>query len=155
MSPVTTNAAAAPPKAGPGIPVATLPDLSFVVVIPGHEIGRFGECSGLAVEYDVLEYAEGGNNLQVHQLRGRVRYPNVVLRRGVTHEDELLNWFFTTEQPAQRPTVTITLNDPTGAMVRQFALSEALPVRWTGPTASAAGNAPASESLEIAHGGFV
>jgi phage tail-like protein len=155
MSPVTINSAGAPAKSGPGIPIETLPDLSFVVVIPGHEIGRFGECSGLAVEYDVLEYAEGGNNLQVHQLRGRVRYPNVVLRRGVTHEDELLNWFFATEQPAQRPTVTITLNDATGTVVRQFALSEAQPVRWTGPTASSTGHGPASESLEIAHAGFV
>jgi phage tail-like protein len=155
MSPVTIAANGAPPKSGPGISVATLPDLSFVVVIPGREIGRFAECSGLAVEYDVLEYSEGGNNLQVHQLRGRVRYPNVVLRRGVTHEDELLNWFFAVEQPAQRPTVTITLNDHKGTMVRQFALSEALPVRWTGPTASSAGDAPATESLEIARAGVV
>jgi phage tail-like protein len=153
VSPATTNGA--DPGAAPGAPIVALPDLSFLVDIPGHEIGRFGECSGLGVAYDVMEYAEGGNNQYVHQLRGRVRYPNVVLGRGVTHEDELLQWFFAADQPGQRPTVTITLTDPTGSPVRHFALAEAVPVRWTGPNGSSAGAMPATEALEISHAGFV
>jgi phage tail-like protein len=153
VSPSTTNGAQ--PDAAPGTDVPALPELSFVIDIPGHEIGRFSECSGIGVEYDVLEYAEGGNNQYVHQLRGRVRYPNVVLARGITHEDELLNWFYTAEKPENRPTVTITLQDSLGTAVRHFALSAAIPVRWTGPRAGAGSDGGATESLEISHAGFV
>jgi phage tail-like protein len=155
MSPTTTDGMQAP-AATPGSVVDPLAELSFLIEIQGREIGRFAQCTGLGVEYDVLEYAEGGNNEYVHQLRGRVRYPNVVLGRGITHEDELLRWLFTAEAPGQRPTVTITMNDPTGTAVRHFALSEALPVRWTGPSAQMGSSASAAtETLEISHAGFV
>ena len=36
------------------------------------------------------EYMEGGVNDFVHKLRGRVKFPNLVLKRGVTHEEALL-----------------------------------------------------------------
>jgi phage tail-like protein len=154
MSPITTNGTRAA-GAGPGTRVDPMGELSFQIEIQGREIGRFAQCSGLGVEYDVLEYAEGGNNEYVHQLRGRVRYPNVVLGRGITHEDELLRWLFTAEAPDQRPTVTITMNDPTGSPIRHFALAAALPVRWTGPSAQSGSAGTATESLEISHAGFV
>jgi phage tail-like protein len=153
MSPTTTNGT--PPAAGPGVPVDPLGELSFLIEIQGREIGRFAQCTGLGVEFDVLEYAEGGNNEYVHQLRGRVRYPNVVLGRGVTHEDELLRWLFTAEAPAKRPTVTITIQDASGKPVRHFALAAALPIRWTGPSATTGSMSAATESLEISHAGLV
>jgi phage tail-like protein len=152
VSPTTTNGQQ---PATPGTPVDPLGELAFLIEIQGKEIGRFAQCSGLGVEYDVLEYAEGGNNEYVHQLRGRVRYPNVVLGRGITDEDALLTWLFSAEKPAERPTVTITINDPTGQPVRHFALAEALPVRWTGPSTRMASGGTATESLEISHAGFV
>ena len=65
-----------------------------------------------------------------------------------------MGWLFPAETPRPRPTVTITINDPTGKPVRHFALSEALPVRWTGPSAEMT-SAAATESLEISHAGFV
>jgi phage tail-like protein len=152
VSPTTTSGQ---PAGGPGTPVDPLAELAFLIEIQGKVIGRFAQCTGLGVEYDVLEYAEGGNNEYVHQLRGRVRYPNVVLGRGITDEDTLLSWLFTSEKPSQRPTVTITINDPTGKPVRHFALAQALPVRWTGPSAEmGSGTGAATESLEISHAGF-
>jgi phage tail-like protein len=152
-TPLTSDASEARP--GTGKIVDPLADLSFKIEIPGRSIGRFAECSGLSVEYDVTEYAEGGNNDFVHQLRGRVRYPNVTLKRGVTYEDALLKWFYAIEKPSERPTVTITLLNPLGATIRHFALRAALPVRWTGPAASSGTGGAATESLEIAHQGFV
>jgi phage tail-like protein len=135
--------------------VDPLGELAFKIEIQGFTIGRFAECAGLAVEYDVTEYEEGGNNDFVHHLRGRVRYPNVTLRRGITYEDELLRWFYTTQKPEKRPAVTITLLDSLGTAVRHFALSAAMPVRWTGPNATTGSDGAAGESLEIAHQGFV
>ena len=51
----------------------------FGVRIPGMELGYFVECHGLAVEVEVQEYAEGGNNEFVHQLPGRLIYPKLEL----------------------------------------------------------------------------
>ena len=140
---------------GPGAFVDPLGDLGFTVSVGERQIGRFAECTGLAAEYETLEYAEGGNNAYVHRLRGAVRFPNVTLRRGVTNEDGLLTWFYATEKSSERPTVNIVIYDHEGKAVRTFDLRGAVPVRWTGPTVAAGGNAAATESLEIAHIGFV
>src|SRR3954471_15769755 len=68
-------------------------ELRFRVKIPGVEIGRFTEVSGLQIEYEVVEYAEGGNSQFTYKLRGARKYPNLVLKRGVTNEDALMAWF--------------------------------------------------------------
>jgi phage tail-like protein len=155
-TPTTSDSSDSGTRTGSGIDA--LGELSFKVVISGGggaTIGRFAECTGLAVGYDVTPYAEGGNNEFVHQLRGRVTYPNVTLKRGVTYQDGLLRWFYESHKPSQRPTLTIQLINAEGATLRHFALAGALPVRWTGPNVNAGSSGAATESLEIAHQGFV
>ncbi len=139
---------------GTGRRVDTLTELGFSAEIQGRQIGKFAECTGLAVEYDMLEYAEGGNNMYVHRLRGHARYPNVVLKRGVTFEDELMRWFFAIEKPSERPVLTISILDEMGKRIRHWALAAAQPIRWSGPNGAAGGGA-ATESLEVGHDGFV
>jgi phage tail-like protein len=126
----------------------------FRVEILEHTVGVFTRCSGLAVEYDVLEYAEGGENGFVHKLRGRMRYPNLLLSRGVTSEHELLDWLFASQQPSERPTVTISLLDERVQVQRSWVFGQALAVRWEGPTLADVGEV-ASETLEIAHAGLL
>lgn len=144
--------------AGQSTPTATgsipdpLPDLTFLVEISGVTIGQFCECTGLSVEYDVMEYEEGGNNDFVHRLRGRARYPTISLRRGVTSQDALLNWFF--DSP-QADSLTITLMDETASPIRTFGFASPFPIRWSGPDVSAGSNGTAMESLEIGHNGMV
>jgi phage tail-like protein len=152
-TPTTTDGGEGGAKTG--AVVDPLGELAFKIAIQGMTLGRFAECIGLAAEYSVTEYEEGGNNEFVHQLRDRVRYPNVTLRRGITYEDALLRWFYETQKPAERPPVTITLLDSVGGAVRHFSLSAAMPVRWTGPSVTSGSRGAASESLEIAHQGFV
>lgn len=153
MSAASASAAAA---AQPGTEVRPLGELSYQVEIQGGpSIGRFAECTGLAAEWETTDYVEGGNDAFVHRLRGGVRYPNVTLKRGLTVEDGLLRWFFAVRGADERPNVIIRLNDARGARVREFALSKALPIRWTGPSASSGSSTAATESLEIAHLGFV
>jgi phage tail-like protein len=132
-----------------------LANLRFRVEIPGVEIGRFAQCSGLAYEYEVLEYLEGGNNDVVHRLRGRARYPNLVLGRGVTSEDALLQWFFKFQSGSQRPTVTVTLLDDDGSDCRSFAFASAFPIKWTGPDTQAGSGDATTETLEIGHMGLI
>jgi phage tail-like protein len=123
----------------------------FRVDIEGSTIGVFATCTGLRVEYDVVEYVEGGLNDYVHKLRGVIRYPNLVLTRGITSDTGLLDWMMS---PKPR-TVTIALVDEQVNTVRTWAFSQAFPVRWDGPTLSDEAAATATETLEIAHNGLV
>jgi phage tail-like protein len=122
--------------------------------INGKTVGTFRECSGLEVEWEVLEYAEGGENRFVHKLRGRARYPNLQLKRGVTSETALLEWFLACQEHTQRHDLTVSLCDNAGHVVRTWSFAGAWPVKWQGPALNAGGGALATESLEIAHDGF-
>jgi phage tail-like protein len=127
----------------------------FVVKVPDIDtIGMFTSCSGLELQVDVLEYAEGGNNEFVHQLPGRLRYPNLVLSRGLTNEDAVFKWFSATKTKADLKEVTITFQTHTQQAIRTFTFADAFPVRWTGPTSEAGTANVALETLEIAHGGL-
>lgn len=139
-------------------------------------IGSFQEVSGLSTQIEVEELIEGGTNGYVHKLPGRVTWPNVVLKRGVTKSDALFEWFATasdngitrsagtdgTPPPSPpspvgkltRATATVFLRDAAGRNVRIWNLKEAFPVRWTGPTLAGSATDVAVEELEIAHHGF-
>ena len=129
-------------------------EMRFQVLAPGLAIGRFSECTGLEMEYDVLEYAEGGG-LAPHKLRGPLRYPNLTLTRGITHEPALLEWFRLAQDARSRPTITVALLGDDGAVLRHWAFAAACPVRWKGPSMNAGSARVAAESLEIAHAGLV
>jgi phage tail-like protein len=126
----------------------------FSVTIGGMTIGEFAKCTGLEVNYEVFEYAEGGQNGFIHKFPGGTRYSNLVLTRGITREAELLNWLLKFQQGETRSTVTVSLLDETGRVMRAWGFSEAFPVRWTGPTLADEGEA-ATETLEIGHNGLV
>ena len=131
-----------------------VPELRFKVQLPGVDLGRFRECTGLAAEIEVKDYNEGGVNDRVHKLPTRMKYPNLVLKRGVTYEDALLKWLWKTQHETQRVAVTVSLMGPDGKPVRQWAFADAFPVKWQGPNLNAGSNQIATETLEIVHGGL-
>ena len=102
----------------------------------------------------MFEWQEGGENRFVHKLRGRAKYPNIVLKRGITHEDALLGWFQKCQTKMDRREGHIDLLGDDGKPVRRFAFEGAFPVKWTGPNLNAASTNIATEQLEIAHTGF-
>ena len=129
-------------------------ELRFKVDLPGISIGRFRECTGISVEIETKDYMEGGSNDFVHKLPTRVKYPNIVLKRGVTHEDALLKWFWDSRQAVQRKEMTITLLGPGTKPVRTWAFLNAYPVKWSGPNLNAGSNQVAVETLEVVHNGL-
>jgi phage tail-like protein len=129
--------------------------LRFKVTIDGVTVGRFSECAGLTVEIEVTEHVEGGLNDFVHKLPTRVKYPNLVLKRGITEEAALMDWLFKINQEDERPKVIVDLVGPDGRRVRTWSFAAALPVKWEGPSLNAGANDVATESLEITHQGLI
>ena len=127
----------------------------FTLAAPGiDQIGMFMECHGLELSFEVLQYAEGGNNESVHQLPGRLTYPNLSLVRGMTDEKALYEWFNQTRTKAELKEITLTLQNAKKATIRSWTFADAFPVRWTGPSFAATSAGIATETLEIAHGGL-
>lgn len=136
---------------------------TFLVEIDGEEIGRFTEAQGLSVEIEVETVEEGGQNGFVHKLPGRMTWPNIVLKRGLTETDNLIAWlnkssgegFAAENNKLTRSTGAITLMSSTGVRLRAWDIDGAFPVKWSGPSFAASADALAEEELEIAHHGFV
>jgi phage tail-like protein len=55
----------------------------------------------------------------------------------------------------QRRTASIKAIDPTATEIARWDLVDVYPAKWTGPTFSVDGNVVATETLELAHNGFL
>ena len=120
----------------------------------GETLGYFTEVSGLSMEYDVLEYQEGGVNDFVHKLRGRMKFPNLVLKRGITHQEAFVKWLLACREKTERRELTLTMLGSDLVAIRTWSFAGAFPVKWTGPDFKADANSPGIETLEIAHQGL-
>lgn len=128
----------------------------FALEIEDTTVGYFHSCSGLEAEYETYPYSEGGLNDFVHQLKGRKRYGNLTLTRGVTRNNSLLEWFNTSKTRTERGSITIKMYDANLQLVQSWAFSAAWAVKYSGPRVDADGaNGMSIESLEIAHEGLV
>ncbi|MEU0885666.1 phage tail protein [Lentzea sp. NPDC005914] len=134
----------------------------FKLTIDGLEIGAFTEISGLSVQIDVEELAEGGQNQYTHKLPGRMKWPNLVFKRGITDTDNLFAWFAkcsgdglaAADEKVERHHGAITLLDAKGKAVRTWNFVDAFPVKWSGPRLAASSRDAAVEELEVCHCGF-
>jgi len=147
---------------GDGFRDGTLLNSRFLFEVDGVEIGVFSEVSGLEVTVDVVTYEEGGENGYIHKLPGRMTWPNIVLRRGVTDSDALFQWvrkssgddFAANGNKLTRCTGAITVLGADAERLRAWDLADAFAVRWSGPRFDVAGGDHLKEELEIAHQGF-
>jgi phage tail-like protein len=129
---------------------------NFQVEVPGLSlvVGFFTQVTGFSTQVDVLEYPEGGRNDFVHRLPSRAKQGNLTLKRGVTGEKALLQWFQKTVVEVQPENLSITLFDSTGKRIQTWSFRNAYPVKWTGSDLNAGGTEFLTESLEIAHNGM-
>ncbi len=128
----------------------------FYVQIEGIISAEFLECSGLSMEREVKEYAEGGVNSFVHKLPGRVKYSNITLRRGITYSRTLWEWYCKGlhDGRVKRVNLSIILGNPEGKISKQWNVIDAYPVKWSGASLNTETMQVASETLEIAHHGL-
>lgn len=131
-------------------------NFNFLVEIDGIARAGFQECVGLGAEVEVVEYREGGDQpTTVRKQPGRVHFPNVVLKRGITQDKSLWEWFKQVlNGRVSRASVAITLLDDEGQAVARWTLIRAWPAKWEGPALNGRGNEIAIESLELAHEGL-
>lgn len=127
----------------------------FEIRLDGQAVGGFSECSGLQVETEVQEYAEGGLNTHLHKFVTRSKQSNITLKRGIV-DRALWNWYDELVQgKISHRNGTILLHDPAGnEVVMEWHFRRAFPSKFIGPELNATQNGVAVETLELCHHGL-
>jgi phage tail-like protein len=128
----------------------------FSVTIDKAELGSFNSCDGLGCEVVIEQREEGGNNAFVWQLPTRIKYSNIKLSRPVGKDSaKLTAWLASFVTGAARQTATISARGSDNEIVASWHLEGVIPVRWSGPQLSPDSPKVATETLELAHHGFL
>jgi phage tail-like protein len=127
----------------------------FRVEIDGLTAAAFSEVSGLESETTVIEYRAGTDPNLARKLPGLTKYPNIVLKRGVTQDAELWNWRKRViDGNVDRRNGSIVLQDDSGQDQVRWNFHNGWPCKLQGPSLNAHGDDVAIETLEIAHEGI-
>jgi len=122
----------------------------FRVEIQGIQQAGFTECSSIGSHIEVVEYREGGDTPNVRKVTGKVSYPDITLKWGVTDSQELYAWHLQTAKGIiQRQTGSVIQLDDTGNEKLRWNFFNAWPSKWDGPTFSAKGNDVSIETLTL------
>lgn len=135
----------------------TAQSLRFRVKLDGGaDLGNWSKCDGLAIEYEVVEYKEGGENGYVHRIPGRAKFQNIKLTRPLNQDTKKVTaWIASLRAAVQRQTAQISALDTEGKEIASWNLDGVYPVKWNGPSLDVGNNQVATESLELAHNGFL
>lgn len=117
----------------------------------------FLEVSGLSAEIETEPVVEGGENRFVHQLPKGVKFPKLILKRGIADmESPLVKWcrqvleggFIEIIQPMD---LSVRLLDRTGGPLRTWDIVNAYPVRWEVEGFNSTKNEIAIEKIELSY----
>jgi phage tail-like protein len=144
----------APGRAGDLDPAVSV---CFVVQLDDVDLGAFNSCEGLGAEVVIEQREEGGNNGFVWQLPTRIKYPNIKLTRPLTKDTaKVAKWFSAAVNGgAAGKTGSIQAMTLDGTVIARWGLLDVVPVRWTGPALNLDSPKVATETIEIAHHGFI
>ena len=128
----------------------------FAVSIDSNDLGTFNSCEGLGCEVVIETHEEGGNNGFVWKLPTRLTYPTVKFTRPLSKDTQkVAAWFASMANGVSRKTATVSALTADGRVVARWGLAGVVPVRWTGPSLNHDSPKVATETVEIAHHGFL
>jgi phage tail-like protein len=136
--------------------IETAVSVCYIVKLDDVDLGEFATCDGLGCEVVLEPREEGGNNGFVWQLPTRLKYTNIKLSRPLGKETEkVAKWFASMASGYRRRTATIEAMRADGKIIAQWGLLDVVPVRWSGPSLSPDQPKVVTETVEIAHHGFI
>jgi phage tail-like protein len=117
---------------------------------------QFQSVSGLNVELETEQVAEGGENRFKHKLPVSTRYPNLVLKRGIRVDSSLTKWCREALEDFDiKPTnLTISLLNEEHEPLMTWNVVHAYPLKWSVSEFNAEKSQLAIESIELAYNYF-
>jgi phage tail-like protein len=128
----------------------------FALDLEGTITGYFTECSGIGSEHEVIEHKvvnEKGQEV-VLKIPGRLKWENMVFKRGITSSMDIWDWRKTVEDgdvEGARRNGSVIMFDQKLNPVAQWDFERAWPVKVSGPQPKSDSNEIGLEELTIAH----
>lgn len=123
----------------------------FLVELDGIVQAGFAECSGFGSQVEVVEYREGGDSSTVRKRPGKVTYPDITLKWGLTDSHELVDWHMTAvhNQIERKNGSIILLADDGVTEAARWNFFGAWASKLDGPDFNAKGNEIAINTLTV------
>ncbi|MGD0931657.1 MAG: phage tail protein [Candidatus Korobacteraceae bacterium] len=118
--------------------------------------GSFAECTGLEATMEPKSIKEGGRNYGVAQRAGGTTFATVVLKRGISSNQNMYQIFnsVSTGTFAPRMQVTINLFDIDGSAVLAWQLDKAMPIKYKFSDLNSKNSEIGIEELHLVHEGL-
>ncbi len=122
----------------------------FLVEIDGIVQAGFTECTGFGSNLEVVEYREGGESATVRKLPGKVTYPDITLKWGITDSRDIYDWHLTAVAgKIQRKNGSVILQDDAGNEKIRWNFFNAWPSKYHAPDFNAKGNDVAIDNVTL------
>ncbi len=114
---------------------------------------RFQTVSGLSVEYDYESFKEGGENRFEHKLPVRTKYADMVLKRGMLTNSDVIKWFLAAFRNREfKPSdMNVILMGENGQPLRTWNVAHAIPKKWQVSDLNANENSIVVETMELTY----
>jgi len=131
---------------------------NYELDLAGTVVGYFMEISGISSESEVVEHKVVRNGREeVQKIPGRIKWENVVLKRGITDTLDMWDWrdlVVNGKMSDARKACTIRMYDRNYELAAQWDITNAWPSKISGPTTKADDNSVAVEELTLVHEGL-
>lgn len=122
----------------------------FLVEIQGIQQAGFSECSAVGSHLEVVEYRDGGDVINVQKFPGKVSYPDITLKWGMTDNHDLYDLhMLAIKGTPKKVSGSVVQLDDTGSEKVRWNFFNAWPSKWDGPTYSAKGNELSINTLTL------
>lgn len=117
---------------------------------------QFQSISGLSVDMETEEIAEGGENRFKHKIPVRTKYPNLVLKRGMLTDSGVITWCRKAMEDFQIEPInlTVSLLNEKHEPLQTWSFSNAYPVKWNVGDFNAEENKIVIETMELSYNFF-
>jgi phage tail-like protein len=139
------------------------PPVGFHFSVKFEDIGtedkdhQFQSVSGLSVDIETEEIAEGGENRFKHKLPVKTKFPNLVLKRGLLIDSKVIDWCKNAIENFEFKPVNliVTLLNGEHQPLQYWKVIHAYPVKWSVEDFNAQESKVVVESFELAYNYFI
>lgn len=117
---------------------------------------QFQSVAGLSVDIETEEFTEGGENRFKHKFPVRTKFPNLVLKRGMVTDSDLIGWCRDAIEDFIFDPIDLTVDllNEEHKTVLSWNVVHAYPVKWSVSDLNAEESKVVIETIELAYNYF-
>lgn len=126
----------------------------FGLEIDGVELARFTAVSGLGYESEVVTFQDtlADGKVVTRKRPGRISFPDIVLKRGLSADNALVDWYQTVIDGAvERKSGSVVIYDPTSTELGRWNFENAWISKWSASDLDAGTDDIMIEEITISH----